>query len=301
MPNTLSSLRSVILHLRFPFSWFLLPVWLATVCISPNFSGERLGLTFLILHFLLYPASNGFNSYFDRDSGPIGGLRNPPPVNKGLYYTALILDLLAVLLAWKISVLFAVMILGYSLASRAYSHPAIRVKRLPVTGLLYTSFFQGLYTVAMIYAGLNDFPLSSLLQEKVIFAGVGCSLLLLAVYPLTQVYQHEEDERRGDRTFSLMIGVKGTFLFSAIVFLAACALWLWYISRWIIPVPPSDFVVYLSPALVYFLWWYYRVRNNSSAADWSSLTILNLLSSTGLNIFFFKAFLTVSNVAQVFG
>jgi hypothetical protein len=28
---------------------------------------------FVILHLLLYPASNGFNSYHDRDTGPVGG------------------------------------------------------------------------------------------------------------------------------------------------------------------------------------------------------------------------------------
>jgi len=297
----LSSVRSVILHLRVPFSWFLLPVWLATVCISPNFSGDRLGLTFLILHFLLYPASNGFNSYFDRDTGPIGGLRNPPPVNTGLYYVTLLLDIAAIVLAWRISLLFAVMITGFSLASRAYSHPSVRVKRFPVTGLLYTSFFQGLYTVAMVYVGLNDFPLSSVFREKVLVAGIGSSLLLMAVYPLTQVYQHEEDARRGDRTFSLLVGINGTFLFSAATFLVASAVWAWFIPRWLVPVPITDFLLALSPALVYFLWWFSRVRKDQSAANWRSLMTLNLLSSTGLNVFFFNAFLEVTNVAQVLG
>ncbi len=294
-------MRSVLLHLRLPFFWFLLPVWLVAVCISPNFGGERLGLTFLILHFLLYPASNAFNSYFDRDEGPIGGLKRPPAVNKGVYYAALVLDVAAIVLAFKISMLFALMMTGYALASRAYSHPSVRVKKYPVTGLLYTAFFQGMYIVAMLYVGLNDYPLASVFQEKVMIAGALTSLLLMATYPLTQVYQHVEDERRGDRTISMMLGVRGTFHFTAGVFTLAVAGWVLFLRAQMPAVPVTDFLMATAPALVYFLWWYSRVSKDESAADWRSMTVMNILASTGLNVFFFRAFLLVSNVAQVFG
>ena len=59
--------------------FFLLPIWLAAMAAVPRGSldrGAALQL-FLVFHFLLYPASNGFNSYFDRDEGPIGGSRDP--------------------------------------------------------------------------------------------------------------------------------------------------------------------------------------------------------------------------------
>ena len=65
-------------------------------------------------------------------------------------------------------------------------------------------------------------------------------------------------------------------------------------------VPVTDFLMATAPALVYFLWWYSRVRKDESAADWRSMTVMNILASTGLNVFFFRAFLLVSNVAQVF-
>src|SRR5687767_5050465 len=114
--------RSAWLHLRIAFSYFLLPVFLFSLCISPNFNGPRLAWVFFIIHFLLYPASNGYNSYFDKDEKSIGGLKNPPPVNKGLYYLALLFDLLAVILGYiKISLIFAVMLLIYGLVSKAYS------------------------------------------------------------------------------------------------------------------------------------------------------------------------------------
>jgi len=39
-----------------------------TPCVSPNNSMyEPVFWTFIIIHLLLYPASNGYNSYFDKD------------------------------------------------------------------------------------------------------------------------------------------------------------------------------------------------------------------------------------------
>jgi len=102
--------RSSWLHLRIPFSFFLLPVFLFSLSISPNLNGSRIFWVFIIVHFFLYPASNGYNSFFDKDEKSIGGLKNPPPVNKGLYYLSLSFDVIAVVLGYiKIGLLFAVM------------------------------------------------------------------------------------------------------------------------------------------------------------------------------------------------
>jgi 4-hydroxybenzoate polyprenyltransferase len=38
--------------------------------------------------------------------------------------------------------------------------------------------------------------------------------LFAALYPLTQIYQLEEDRRRGDRTLALMLGVRRSLLVS---------------------------------------------------------------------------------------
>src|SRR5687768_12846143 len=135
--------RSSWLHLRIPFSYFLLPIYLFSLSLSPNFTGPRIGWVFLIMHFFLYPASNGFNSYFDKDEKSIGVLKNPPPVRKGLYYLSLLFDLIAIMLGYlKINLTFAVMLLIYGLVSKAYSHPSIRIKKYPITGWIITGVFQ---------------------------------------------------------------------------------------------------------------------------------------------------------------
>ena len=90
--------RSTIQLLRFHFSFFLMPVyWFAlSQVVRPN-AGRAL-LIFIILHILIYPSSNGFNSYMDRDEGSIGGLKSPLQPTRQLLYVSLIMDGLALIL-----------------------------------------------------------------------------------------------------------------------------------------------------------------------------------------------------------
>ena len=105
--------KSTLLHLRIPFSFFLLPVFLLAVAVSEEIHTQNLLLSFLILHFLIYPASNGYNSYFDKDTGSIGGLKHPPRVSKELYWISLLLDVVALGLGMLISLEFVAMIFIY--------------------------------------------------------------------------------------------------------------------------------------------------------------------------------------------
>jgi len=289
------------LHLRIPFSWFLLPVFLFSVAISPNLNPDRLLWVFIIIHFFLYPASNGYNSYFDKDEKSIGGLKNPPPVNKGLYYLALLFDAISIVLGFlKISALFGGMLLIYGLISKAYSHPSIRLKKYPIGGWLVTGLFQGCFTFLMCYAGLNNFDLETILKPHVITPALLTTIMLLGNYPMTQVYQHEEDGKRGDRTLSLRLGIRGTFYFTALVFGLAVAGFFFYFSHYYKVSYAWQFLIALSPTLLFFSYWFSRVLKNESAANYSHTMWLNLISSTSLNIFFVWFFLDSSNILDAF-
>src|SRR5690606_26197059 len=78
--------RSSLRHLRIPFSLILMPVFLFALSVTPNLDGGRLVIVFLALHLFLYPSSNGYNSYFDKDEESIGGLKHPPKVTSDLYW-----------------------------------------------------------------------------------------------------------------------------------------------------------------------------------------------------------------------
>jgi 4-hydroxybenzoate polyprenyltransferase len=288
------------LHLRIPFSFFLLPIFLFTLCVSPNFNGPQILWVFLIVHLLLYPASNGYNSYFDKDEKSIGGLRNPPPTKKGLYYLSILLDLAAVVLGyWKINLTFAIMLLIYGLVSKAYSHPAIRLKKYAFISLIITGLFQGFFTVLMCYVGLNKYGIENALQLKVIVPGILASFMLWANYPMTQIYQHEEDGKRGDITASIKFGIRGTFYFAAIMFAFAVLGFILYFEQtfglrfvWV-------FMLSTTPILIYFLYWLGLVIKNPLKADYQHTMWLNYISGTCLNIFFVYLFIQTSHVMQL--
>lgn len=278
--------RSTVLHLRVPFSFFLLPVFLFALSISTNPNWMNTWLVFFILHFLLYPASNGYNSYFDKDEQSIGGLEYPPPVSRQLYYVSLSLDMIAVLLGSLISLTFAMMLLVYGLVSKAYSHPAIRLKRYAWTSWAIAGFFQGFFTFCMAYVGINNVEITALQQPFIWIAALLTSSILWGSYPMTQIYQHEEDQRRGDHTLSLQLGIRGTCYFAAVWLILTGVGFIIYYRTFYSWQHAAAFSIFVLPLLFYFGYWYRRVYLNDRVADFKSTMKLNIISGLCLNIYF---------------
>jgi hypothetical protein len=290
------------LHLRIPFSYFLLPVFLFSLAISPNVSQQPLLLTFIIVHLFLYPASNGYNSYFDKDEKSIGGLEKPPPVNTGLYYLSLLFDVIAILLGLIfINVTFAIMLFIYGLVSKAYSHPAIRLKKMPITGWIAAGLFQGLFTFAMCYIGINKYGLENIFKPPVLVPGMLSTIMLWANYPMTQIYQHEEDAKRGDMTFSRLLGIKGTFYFVGATFFLVTIGFIFYFNSYFDIRYSILFLAALFPVTAYFFYWFIITSKDFQQADYRHTMWLNFISSTCLNVFFVYLFLDTTNIAQTFG
>lgn len=289
-------------HLRIPFSLFLMPVFFFALALTPNHNESRMLLVFLSLHLFLYPSSNGYNSFFDKDEESIGGLKNPPKVTKDLYWLSIIFFIIAIGLGGLINFSFASMILVYGLVSMAYSHPSIRIKKYPWLSWLIAGLFQGYFTFAMAYAGLSNLGWDALGKWHVIAPGILTTLMLWGNYPLTQVYQHGEDARRGDRTLSLLLGIKGTFSFSALLFALAGASYFWFFfSRnqvdiaWI-------YLAAMAPIVLFFLLWFSFIRTNPTKyASYTWAMGMNTISAIFLNAFFFYYFLENTQILQVFG
>ncbi len=278
--------RSTALHLRVPFSFFLLPIFLFALSVSMGADWVNILIVFFVLHFLLYPASNGYNSYFDKDEDSIGGLEHPPPVSKELYYVSLALDMVAIILGSLISLSFAVMLLVYGLVSKAYSHPGIRLKKYPFLSWWVAGFFQGFFTFWMAYVGINNAKVSAIAEAPLWIGALLTSMMLWGSYPMTQIYQHEEDLKRGDYSLSYKLGIRGTFYFTAIMFTVAGIGFVWYYQQFFTWQYATAFIVCLLPVLFYFGQWYRRVYADEQEANYRSTMRLNFLSGLCLNIFF---------------
>ena len=266
---------STIQLLRLPFSFFLLPVYLFALSQTVQTNWFNALLVFVILHLLVYPASNGYNSYVDRDEGPVGGLRHPLQPTRQLWNLVLAMDLLAVMLSLFVSKWFALGVLVYILASRAYSGPQIRLKKHALTGFLVVVICQGALIFWLSFHGVDprlplDIPLTGCLAS---------SLLIAGAYPLTQVYQHQADESAGVQTISRKLGVKGTFILSALLFnLAFLVLGIHFGLQ----LELNRFGVLLCcyiPVLIYFVRWAAKVWKDSSAASFDKLMKMNILSA----------------------
>ena len=278
--------KSTLLHLRFPFSFFLMPVFLLACAISQKLDVQNTILCFFILHFLVYPASNGYNSYFDKDEGSIGGLKTPPKVSLELYWISLLIDGVAILLGLLISFEYGLMILIYGLISKGYSHPSVRLKKYPIVGWLAAGVFQGYFTLIMSIMAIDNLKFVETFHTYIQVPAVLSSVLLLGSYPMTQVYQHEEDGRRGDETISRKLGILGTFHFTALAFAIAMCGFIYYFYTYYGFIKATLFPVFLSPVLLHFFTWYLRVRKDTTAADFTSTMRLNFISSLMMNGYF---------------
>lgn len=281
--------------LRIPFSIFLMPIfWFALLNVelyTTNF--WAVVSIFLIIHLLVYPASNGYNSYFDKDEESIGGLEKPPEVNPYLFYLVVAFDVLALLWSLTIGLTFAVGILAYLLVSKAYSWDKIRLKKYPITSTLVVTLFQGAFIFMLVQYGISH-HLDT--RPMNLAMAVVSTLFLLGSYPITQIYQHDEDQKRGDRTLSILLGKQGTFLFSGILFGIATITMFWafiqeYRLDWIIV-----YTVATLPILVFFTRWMLQSKKDPSKINFSNTMTMNKLSSICLSV----AFIVMKLIAEFY-
>lgn len=275
--------KNTIKLLRIPFSLFLMPLFLLALSQSGEYIWSmQVLIPFLIIHLLVYPASNGYNSYIDKDEMSIGGLEKPPMPTKKLFYLTLVLDSAAVLLAYAyVSLLFACCITVYILASRAYSSKEIRLKKYPYIGFLAVVFFQGAFTYYMAYAGIR---LSSLaVGSPAVYLLVACSFQIAGAYPLTQVYQHEQDLKDGVVTISYKLGYIGTFIFTGIMFGITNVFYFLYFSA--IEKITNFYLLQLffAPIVVYYIYWFIQVIKSAGSANFKNTMYMNLIAAICMN------------------
>ena len=274
--------RNTIKLLRLPFSLLLMPIFLLVISQADELNIQTTIWSFFIIHLLVYPASNGYNSYIDRDESSIGGLEKPPMPTIQLFYTTLCMDALAIILSFIfVKPLFAISILVYILASRAYSSKQIRLKKYPIIGFLIVVIFQGGFTYFMSYIAISDLAFSCSLTNLLIMTA--CSLQIAGAYPLTQIYQHKEDLKDGVVTLSYKLGYKGTFAFTAFMFALCNVVYYFFFLE---SGKVNLFFIlqlFFAPILIYFFIWAIKVIKNTGEANFKNTMRMNLIAAVCMN------------------
>ena len=205
---------SYVLHLR-PREWpimaahtalgFVLAVGLRATLAGEHWKALVFGLVVWVI--LGNGGTLALNSAFDKDEGDIGYLNEPPAPPKRLAMFALVLMAIGQALAFLPPRGFTLAYACCFAMSLAYSVPPVRLKA--VAGADWVINMVGFGTLTP-YAG---WALTG--RELPLAAGVvlwSFCALFAALYPLTQLYQFEEDTKRGDRTLALRLGMRGSLL-----------------------------------------------------------------------------------------
>ena len=278
--------RNTILHLRIPFSFFLLPVFCFGISQAPSINLVNTSIIFIALHVFIYPGSNIYNSYMDKDTGSIGGLQNPPPVTKKLYYASIIFDSIGLLLSAYAGWHNMFIIAGYVIFSKAYSWHAIRLKKYTLLSWLTVLFFQGGYTFMLANMVAENHYNTDWFTLKNIECMMIASLIIGGSYPLTQIYQHEADRLRGDYTLSYRLGIPGTFIFTLVFFSTGALVAFHYFTTFYNLYHFLVFTVCIIPVMAYFLYWFIKTLRNRVYADYAHTMLMNKISSVCMTICF---------------
>ena len=277
---------SAAIRLTRPRQWPILSAQMALgVLIAPGVvAGQPLHWPLLLAAWLAWVVClNGgtlaFNSAYDRDVEDIAYLRRPPPPPLWLAPAAVGWMVLGGGLGWfLVNPAFGALVAVCLLLSILYSHPRSRWKARPGLDLAVNVLGYGCgTTLAGLLAGeaataAADIVLSPPAGATVLGANlpaaawwiiVGFGLLFGSFYPLTQIYQLEDDRRRGDQTLSTALGPRRALGLAALLGLAASVCFFTGLVTGYWPVSGANWALWLLVAslagwLIHIVWWAVR-------------------------------------------
>lgn len=245
---------SYVLHMR-PAEWPIMAGhtalgYVLAVGIGGVLRGAALPEALLALFVWVICLNGGtlaINSVFDKDEGDIGYLIAPPPLPTHLLAFSLGLLTIGQVLAFGLPPAFRLAYAICFVLSILYSVPPFRFKAVAGVDWLINMWGFGTLTPFAAWAATGR-PLDA-----------GHALVLLAfcplfagLYPLTQLYQLEEDRRRGDRTLALLLGLRTSLIVAIGCAVLAFVLFAWAamvlrVTAWWLLVPLVAWLAVLVP------------------------------------------------------
>ena len=221
-------MRDYLKVLRLAYQFQLGPIFLwgaALAHFAASFSPlhwQRVLAIFLLLHVCCFGGLTALNSFYDRDEGPVGGLWNAPKLPPHLFTFAWMMQLFGFVAILFFSARIALIYAAIALLALGYSHPKTRWKGHPWKSVGVVALGQGALDFgAGVLAARGDFAVSEL-SQPLLLGLCGATISAVAFYPLTQLYQTEDDARRGDFTTAQWLrqrgGRRAIFLFCGALF-----------------------------------------------------------------------------------
>lgn len=210
-----SEINSFLAHLRLHYQFLILSgAFLSGAVFSGGAGGGAFVLQFLNVHILLFGGVTVYNSYWDKDTGAIGGMRHPPTLASWTLPASWILQAIGLVLAALVSPVSAAVYAAAMFLFWCYSRPGIRWKGRPLLGLLAIGVGTGVcgFLLGYLHRGGNHVAAGS------VAGSLGVACLIVSLFPMSQVYQVEEDLERRDMTFTARYGLGGVRRAYALLF-----------------------------------------------------------------------------------
>ncbi len=207
-----------LLHLR-PLEWPIMSAHFLLGTLVAAGWGLRARPTllgWLVFVALMNGGTLAINSAFDQDEGDIGYLKAPPKPPEHLLAVSTLMLAASTVLGFLLPLPFALINLACVVMSVLYSVPPPRLKARAGWDLLINCLGFGLLTPLAGWA-LTGRPFSG----AILLASLGFAFLFATLYPMTQIYQVEEDGRRGDRTLVIRVGVGRSLVLALVAALLA--------------------------------------------------------------------------------
>lgn len=287
----LVSIQRALIHLRLAFSLVLTPlfVWGMYLALPGPIAWGHVLLAYVIIHVLLYGGMNAFNSYYDRDEGPIGALLEPPPVDRTVLIIALLTKVAALLAGFLLDLRFGVLVGFGVLFSVAYSHPRWRWKVRPLLAAIFVFVGQGILGVlwGWVAATAGTSQASFWPSDGLKILGVlSAACWTLGFYPLTGVYQIDADRQQGLQTLAVALGPARCFAFTAIVAtIGGLGIWSVLFMRGAYLVMALS-ALYMLGAAAYTWRWYGRYATLSPRANQQTLMRLSYMNGLIFSLLF---------------
>jgi 4-hydroxybenzoate polyprenyltransferase len=196
--------------------------YLLAVGLDGAVRGQRLGPAAAGLAAWVVGLNGGtlaINSAFDCDEGDVAYLRSPPPPPAHLFAFGLSLMGAGLVVACLLPRSY---LLAYALCfvlSVVYSVPPVRLKGVAGADWLINMWGFGTLTPLAGWTA-TGLPLTT---PGVLVLLAFCPLFA-AFYPLTQIYQIEEDRARGDHTLTIRLGVSRSLVVALVAAVLAFAM-----------------------------------------------------------------------------
>lgn len=155
-------IKNFLLHLRLNYNFLIMsaPFFLGAVLVPKIVNPTIFLISFILIYIFLFGGANVYNSYFDKDEGPIGGLEHPPKVVQWMYYAAWTIQIIGLIISFILLPFFGWIYLFIIILSWLYSGPTFRFKGKPFLSFLVIGVGTVFNTVILGYvmAGGTGIP-----------------------------------------------------------------------------------------------------------------------------------------------